>query len=35
MIRYKGVWYYRGRPYATFRDALTAAWATKGGAADE
>lgn len=26
MIRIQGVWYYCGEAYATFRDALRAAW---------
>lgn len=34
MIRYNGVWYYRGRAYQTFREALAAAWREKGGAED-
>lgn len=26
MRRRHGVWYYQGRPYATFHEALRAAW---------
>lgn len=26
MKRKNGIWYYRGRSYPTFRDALRAAW---------
>lgn len=29
MKRVNGVWYYRGKAYADFRDALRAAWSDK------